>query len=564
MADAPKIIITGTGKDSLRTGSEKINQAIDNANTALTTANTAKSTADTAKSTADTALANSENTQTQLDTIVINGDSSVEAAQARVAADGTTYTTLQDRLNSSDAQLAKRPTQKQVASISSGGLADKIATVADFASGEVVVAVASDSTANDGNDWVFSWLRLLAATLPSNVGVKHIPWDNTNQVWKSASIIKEGATIPASGGVIIDDTFTRTGETVGSTSDNGKVWTGTTGIWTMDGDSVSSNGSGALSYNVGSKSAKATVEFDVKTATTAIHEGRVYIGSSFTGMPGDGVWAQFSISTTGIPNLALWKRINGVNTNLVTADYSLPLTANTATLQKVTLTIEVSIQQVSMSITTNTGTKSYNASITESDYNYLGNYVTLTGFNQLLYAVLSTKFETPYTPEQYTGITVYNGAVAGTKLDYQLARVNTMFPSNIKLDGLLVAGGHNYASDTPEAFLSAFDTFIQSFLTNHPNALIAVSSQNPQFSPSATIIAHAIRQAAVRSYAKEKQYDYIPAFEAFKKQSDSGASLVLADGVHPSTPPIGTTPDGYGSVLWAKTWQNIIDLHRVI
>jgi glycerophosphoryl diester phosphodiesterase len=96
MADAPKLL----GTDTLRQAYPKLNQAIDNSNQALGTANTAKSTA-------ETALANSESTQTQLDTIVINGDSSVEAAQARVASDGTTYTTLQERLNSSDTQLAE-------------------------------------------------------------------------------------------------------------------------------------------------------------------------------------------------------------------------------------------------------------------------------------------------------------------------------------------------------------------------------------------------------------------------------------------------------------------------
>lgn len=103
MADAPKIV----GTDTLRSAYPKLNSAIDNANEALTTAGTAKSTADLAKSTADTALSNSENTQAQLDTIVINGDSSVEAAQARVKSDGTTFTTLQQRLNDSDAQLAE-------------------------------------------------------------------------------------------------------------------------------------------------------------------------------------------------------------------------------------------------------------------------------------------------------------------------------------------------------------------------------------------------------------------------------------------------------------------------
>ncbi|MCM3665505.1 glycoside hydrolase [Mesobacillus subterraneus] len=104
MADAPKIVITGVNKDSLRTGAEKINKAIDNANEALGTANTAKSTADTAKSTADSALANSESTQAQLDAVVVDGDSSPAIAQALA---DTPYTTLRQKHDAVDAQLAE-------------------------------------------------------------------------------------------------------------------------------------------------------------------------------------------------------------------------------------------------------------------------------------------------------------------------------------------------------------------------------------------------------------------------------------------------------------------------
>lgn len=96
MADAPKLL----GTDTLRQAYPKFNQAIDNANEALGAANTAKSTA-------DSALAKSNNTQTQLDNVVINGDSSVEAAQARVAVDGTTYTTLKERLDTEQTIIEK-------------------------------------------------------------------------------------------------------------------------------------------------------------------------------------------------------------------------------------------------------------------------------------------------------------------------------------------------------------------------------------------------------------------------------------------------------------------------
>src|SRR5690606_3435625 len=78
--------------DTLNQGREKLNEAI-------TDAETAKIVSEQADDKASQALAKSESTQTQLDTIVIDGDSSVEAAQARVSTTGTAYGTLKQRLD---------------------------------------------------------------------------------------------------------------------------------------------------------------------------------------------------------------------------------------------------------------------------------------------------------------------------------------------------------------------------------------------------------------------------------------------------------------------------------
>lgn len=78
--------------DTLNEGREKLNAAIDGANAADVTSKAADTKA-------TQALANSESTQTQLDTIVIDGDSSVEAAQARVDEKGVPHTTLKARID---------------------------------------------------------------------------------------------------------------------------------------------------------------------------------------------------------------------------------------------------------------------------------------------------------------------------------------------------------------------------------------------------------------------------------------------------------------------------------
>src|SRR5690625_2402190 len=78
--------------DTLDEGREKLNAAIDGANAADVTSKAADTKA-------TQALANSESTQTQLDTIVIDGDSSVEAAQARVDEKGVSHPTLKARID---------------------------------------------------------------------------------------------------------------------------------------------------------------------------------------------------------------------------------------------------------------------------------------------------------------------------------------------------------------------------------------------------------------------------------------------------------------------------------
>lgn len=90
--------------DDLNTGREKLNEAIKDSNKA-------RQDSSEALQTANQSLAMSENTQTQLDTIVIEGDSSVEAAQARVDADGNPHTTLKERLDFEHNQLSSQLAQ---------------------------------------------------------------------------------------------------------------------------------------------------------------------------------------------------------------------------------------------------------------------------------------------------------------------------------------------------------------------------------------------------------------------------------------------------------------------
>lgn len=103
MADAPKILAT----DTLRQSYPKLNQAIDNSNTANKSASAAFSFAKEAND-------KSDNTQSQLNQVVIEGDSSVEAAQARVDDKGEVFPTLKNRLDTSDEKVDSRELKNKV------------------------------------------------------------------------------------------------------------------------------------------------------------------------------------------------------------------------------------------------------------------------------------------------------------------------------------------------------------------------------------------------------------------------------------------------------------------
>lgn len=120
--DAPKL----NPQESLKESFPKLNRSIDNANEALNKADSAFIKSDSAISTSNKAYievskalesaneaseiakdanVKADGLQGQIDELVISGDSSPEAAQARTREDGTSFPTLQKRLNNSDGLL---------------------------------------------------------------------------------------------------------------------------------------------------------------------------------------------------------------------------------------------------------------------------------------------------------------------------------------------------------------------------------------------------------------------------------------------------------------------------
>ena len=99
--------------DDLNTGREKLNNAILDAEDAKQKSDHAVNVSEQAKQIAQTAENKADNVQEQFNQVVIEGDSSVEAAQARVDADGNTFTTLKERLDTKETQFASQLAQTE-------------------------------------------------------------------------------------------------------------------------------------------------------------------------------------------------------------------------------------------------------------------------------------------------------------------------------------------------------------------------------------------------------------------------------------------------------------------
>lgn len=84
----------------------KIENAFNEVSNAVPEAQAAKLLAEEAKTQAVAAEDKSDGVQDQINQLVIDGDSSVEAAQARVSADGTSYSTLKERLDVEQTETA--------------------------------------------------------------------------------------------------------------------------------------------------------------------------------------------------------------------------------------------------------------------------------------------------------------------------------------------------------------------------------------------------------------------------------------------------------------------------
>lgn len=430
---------------------------------------------------------------------------------------------------------------------------EQLRTLRAIGDGVVRVGVMSDSTANDPADWVRLWQQKWGSDLSSRVRRTYRAWNDTTAAW-GAEIVDNAGTAPDLG-IIVTDTFARTGEVVGSTPDTGPAWTGQAGYWTADGSKATSTGTGfgSITTNLASGDQLATIHLIVSTTAPAASQGfRVYLGAKGIG---SGVYLILTLSTSGALTAQLYKALP-TGTALGSA---VTVAGVTAGQTGVALTIDVSttVQAVSAKIAVGGQTTTLTAQISEAEVFERGTNLHISGgvAGSYFAAIDRVHLRTPAAdnPPPTPLLAVHNGATAGAGLTFWNATKRAAVFGSTTLDVVVISLGHNQQTQSPADFVSGVATLVAAVRAEHPGAAVLVSSQNPQVTPASGITAHRARQAALRVWAKGAGLDYVPAFEAFTAEADGGTSLIGADGVHPTTPPAGVLTGAYGSVLWADT-----------
>lgn len=428
---------------------------------------------------------------------------------------------------------------------------ETLAAKLDTGVGDAVLAVLGDSTGNAPDEWAYLLVQALATAHP-DMRVLYQLWDDTAQAYGAETELQAGS-VPGTG-VVFRDTFTRTGDLYGSTPDLGPVWggyTNTPGDWSLDGANAvrTSDATGSEALADGGVPGDVEVRWQGQINTlsggTSPRLNRTfvkYLDSS------NHLFAQVAISqTNGTASFTLFKRIGGTASQIGAAVTA----AVTAEQDQAPIDVTVRVEGTAITATVN-GTV-ITGSLTEQEAQTLGPSTRagiVAGVVPTGSATRMSIFEIEALGAATAAQTlrVFNGSMSGSRLTYQADRLALMLPSAPDL--VLISSCHNYGTTEPGTYVDEVETFVEQVLDLHPEAGVAVSSQNPQKAPAANPSGHHRRLAALRPVVLRHGWGYIAAFEAFRAQADKGDSMIAADGVHPVAA---------GSQLWRDAALRYID-----
>ena len=439
---------------------------------------------------------------------------------------------------------------------------DALATKIAFSgAGQHSIGVVSDSSMNDGNDSLRIFDRMLAARLPSPVRHVYHNWNTADADWRD-TVNVQGEMTPGHDGNVLTDTFSRVADPlVGSAPDVGAAWQGS-GAWSADGQHARASSTGRLSADAGDRSMKVDLDLQVVLEDATSQRLDLILAAPSLSSSG-GILVAMGVGSTGAlmitPYLwdGKWVRFGD---NISAGSIGISPGSPAAAL---TVSAEVDIQNVSVEVTGPNGTFRTSGQLSESQYAVAGTWtqIVATTSDTTAFALDKVVVSTAPQPPQGDSLDVWNGALAGAKLaSFDAARIESMFGGK-NIDILIVSMGHNHGTQSPADFLSELESWIGLWNGLHPETKYVIwVSQNPQFPPAASVLAHRERQHAVRLAHNDLGMDYVGGYEAIASQPDGGSALILTDGIHPTTPPIGVIEGDYGAVKVAEAIMESVDV----
>lgn len=438
-----------------------------------------------------------------------------------------------------------------------------------------IVAAAADSTADEGDEWFEgAWKAIFAGSYPERaVALRRfnkatdqyaaqVTWqEGTGSVGTAIIGTEAGGPVKSTKTVVVfSDTFNRTREElVGSSAETaGGAWAGESTQYTLPNAAVV-----AARLQAGSPpTSQASVDnpvyapivstardgLDGKWSTSmrisTATNGRTYqtqfwgpVTSSFDGLWLDMVYSDSSVSVQV-------KGSSGADTRVIA---SLP--ASVLETNKIDQFVVVDLSISGKTVTAKLNSTTATGTITDAELLKWANYDRVQFASdddrfRLDYVVCAVQQTTttastgtPSTILPGVGLqaAVYNGAIAGSKIEDQLARFEKLYP--VRPDLMMIGHGLNYEADSPTVFLASIQAFVDKLLSVYPGTPIAIISQNPRYPadgvPASRIPDHAARQKAIAAYASARQWLFIDTFAAFEKLPDGGLGYTTDD-KHPN------------------------------
>ena len=431
---------------------------------------------------------------------------------------------------------------------------ETLATAIDFGlSEDFSIGVVADSTMNDGNESARIFYRMLGEYLPESTKRTYASW--VNNEWNTKED-HPGTPTNAEGGLVFDDGFSRVGDVFGSSPDVVLSWEGSAGVWESDGNYTTTSSSSGFAYNDSGTSPNGTATLDLSMVTKRqpdVQNVRTYF---FGARAAEGLWIHLGISNTGRPTFGFYYTSGPTTRTLQSATslYGMGVELDSETPQNIQFSIHVDIQNITLTVATDQGSESWDYLISEDEYAKLGGRTSLMAMAESPGVRIDRiRVEEPMRGGEVSETVMWNGAIAGARVStFDEIKIEEMFGEK-NIDVLFVSLGHNNGTQDPTSFVNEITDWVSMWRRKHPETKGVVwVSQNPQFKPAINPVPHIKRQAAIRLSRDLIGLEYVPASEDFISRPDGGASLVNADGIHPTTPPVGSVDGDFGAVITAK------------